>query len=175
MITIDWIEFLRSADFGGLRLGMLGQEVRGLLGKEEDVSRSKHPLILLYGRLQVALDENRVVSFTTYFRDRRRQIWKEVRVKGWKVTPRTSIEDFQEALTKHRIIATVDPHWNHESAVGFRLESGVSACFRREGRNSSLEGIGLYDQRYLAGRAQERVSELEQIVAVVKKSLKKKN
>ncbi len=98
MITVDWIEFLRGGDFESIRLGMLGQGVKRLLGEEEDYSVSNHPRILKYGRLQIAFDENRVVSITVYFQNEEGPIWEEVRTAGWEAHSTACIEDFEEIL-----------------------------------------------------------------------------
>lgn len=171
MISVDLVEFLRSGNFGGLRLGMTGQEVRTLLGEPEDTSVSNHPLIWKYGRFQIAFDENRIVSMTAYFERGRGKASKKICFKGWTPSARTSIETFVKRCAAEGMPCRTQPLWSYEDTVGFVLESGVSAYFDRKGKQSSLCGLSLMDTKYGTARAGLRVGEVQGVVDQVKKQV----
>jgi len=173
VIQLDWLEFFRTKNFGGIRLGMLGQDVKDLLGKQEDTSRSRHPQILKYGRLQIAFDENRVVSIGVYFRREKGPIWSRVKVHGKDLSSSISLEEFQELLSRNGIGSSIMSTWNFEDCVGLSLDSGVSAFFHREGSTSGLDGISLLDREYGASRAAERIAEIDQLADHLKDKLEK--
>jgi len=168
LITVDWIDFLKTGTFGGIRLGMLGQDMKTLLGKEEDHSVRKHPLVLKYGKLEVSLDENRVVSISTHFQTGPGPIWKTVKSMGWTPDLDVSIESFNDVLARQGIRAEVIPYWNHPDAVGFQLECGVSAWFARDGKQSALHGLSIMDKTWGSARAAQRVEEIDGIIDTLK-------
>lgn len=171
MIYVDLLEFLRTAHFGGLHLGMTGQEVKALIGEPDDTSVQGCPRIWKYGRFQIALDENRVVSMTAYFERWRDRPSKMISFKGWKASSRTSIEDFEKLCATEGIVFRKHPNWNYEDAVGLVLDSGVSAFFERKGKKSSLCGLSLMNKEYGAARAALRLTEMQGIVDHLEKRI----
>ena len=164
VIEVNLVEFLRSGHFGGLRLGITGLEVKALLGEPDDTSVQDYPRIWKYGRFQIALDENRVVSMTAYFEQWRDRPSKMISFKGWKASSGTSIEDFEKLCAKEGMVCRTHPNWNYEDAVGLVLDSGVSAYFERKGKESSLCGLSLMNKEYGAARAALRLTEIQGIV-----------
>ena len=169
MIKVNLVTFLKTGVFGGLRLGILGQDVKALLGEPEDTSLRDHPRIWKYGRFQIALDENRVVSMSAYFEPWRGKSSKQISFTGWKAGSKTTIEGFQELCSKQGIDWRIHPTWNYEDTVGLVLESGVSAYFERNGAKSSLCGLSLMNKEYGAVRAELRLTEIQDIVDHLKK------
>lgn len=171
MISVNLVTFLKTGIFGGLRLGMTGQKVRALIGEPEMMSVSGFPRIWKYGRLEVALDENRLVSTAVYFERGRGRCPKKARFVGWKAGSTISIAAFDAVCRKHGIGYRPHPLVQYDDWVGFETESGVSAYFHRDGRWSSLASFQLSNKDYLAARAALRLAETQDLAAYLERKL----
>jgi hypothetical protein len=169
VIDVNLTTYLKTGVFGGLRLGMTGQEVRAVLGEPQETSVRDTPRIWYYGLFQVALDENRVVWMAIYFEPSRGRLPKVISIKGWRPSSRTTIERFLETCAAQGVACRVNPSANHDDWVLYQLESGISVGFYRNGKRRSLGSLQLSDKEYSAARAALRVTEIEGIVDHLKR------
>ena len=139
MATLE--RFMRTGELGPVVVGMTRQEVIGLLGAPGGESVSRHPQIVKYGGLQLALlevegvPERRVHRIGLYYDPCWEAIPELVRPTDFQPTATTSIDEMRTFLTSSgiQIHSTVES----DDAEHLVLENGVRITFD-EGR---LQGI----------------------------------
>src|SRR5215216_4138349 len=95
-MTVLLREFLTSGRLGPLVLGLSDQDVRGILGEPEMVSRP-HAVFTawIFGAIELAFAD-RELAFIGLYLGRRSEMPRILRIDGFQPTHRTTIEEFAQ-------------------------------------------------------------------------------
>ncbi len=144
------LEFLQTGTLSPLAIGMSRQDVESSLGKPDDVSTSRKPLIWKYGPLQLTFDNARqyaLAGIELYTSDLDEPlpaalcdlaadpIWSKD----------TSVQTIGSHLEPLGIELSPIEHSTYDDRIGLRTGAGVGIYFRSRG--ALLDKILFYTQR----------------------------
>ena len=144
MVSI--LSFLDTGKIGYISPGVTRNFVEDILGKSEDISLSKKPLILKYGSLQLSFNKNSdktyvLNSIHLYFDEEKISFPQKLELKGWIPNKDTTFEDFMEKIESCNFELKEDQlHTFKELGQrGYKTKSGVVVIIK----NGQLDSMHL--------------------------------
>jgi hypothetical protein len=143
------VEFLKTGELDGIRVGMAPDQVRDVLGEPFDTSLSKKPWIWKYDPIEITFSfpeerrEFRVESISISFRAPDAASPAPLRFSDWDNSRSSSFQDFKGYLDKHAIRAVgggktgPDQTLVLESSVRATFHEGTLYSIRYDAKNES--------------------------------------
>lgn len=149
-VGVDLLHFLKTGEFGPVRLGMSGEEVISALGEPDcrtrAVNREKAPSIWLYDPFELYFDSEIGNRLEAIFTDHFEEIAECTRlsVDAWILRRGLALEQAEFRLEQEGIdYATAPCPWNKGNAVDLAVVSGVKLSFQVR-REYDEDDLGLY-------------------------------
>src|SRR5438309_3657075 len=101
-------DFLAVGKFGPLELGQTIDDVVATLGQADARSAKQEPLLIRYGDLQLAFDQNKLSLIALYFRIPRSPVPAVLRFDDYSLDERTSRQEFEAWMQQRGIPFSID-------------------------------------------------------------------
>jgi hypothetical protein len=149
-VSVELLHFLKTGEFGPVRLGMSDAEVTAALGQPDcrtrAVNREKAPSIWLYDPFELYFDSETGSRLEAIFTDHIEEIAEctRLRVDVWILRRGLALEQAEFRLEQEGIdFATSPCPWNKGNAVDLTVASGVKLSFQVR-REYDEDHLGLY-------------------------------
>lgn len=139
------MEFINTGKLDFLILGISKGYIEGVLGKPDDISISKKPVIIKYGALQLSFYWDKVKNDTVlnsihlYFDDSKNVLPQKLDLKGWMPNNRTCQKELLEQALQNRATLEIDKKLSIDNMqIGYKSSAGVTIIFEIENKKDNL-------------------------------------